>query len=97
MPSIDEVAMQFEPVHRGHVDVGDQTGCFGALRGSEKSGCRWEIIDPIAQRPHEPSHGLAKRPVIIDDRDQELVGQISSGVLLERTVRFLTVQWAQQA
>src|SRR5215468_3948498 len=52
------------------MDVGDQAGCFWKARGGEKFGCRRENVDRMAQRSHEPAHGLTKEPIIIDDRDQ---------------------------
>jgi DNA-binding NarL/FixJ family response regulator len=30
----------------------------------------WKSPDGIAQRPHEPSHGIAKEPIIFNDRNQ---------------------------
>jgi len=70
VPGLDEVAVEFNPGHRRHVDVGDQAGRFAETGGPEEIGCRRKDTYGIAQRPHEPSHRLAKRPIVIDDRDQ---------------------------
>jgi hypothetical protein len=67
---MNEVSMQFDPGHRRHVHVSDQADRFGDTRGCEEIGRRWKDLDSVAQRPHEPSHGLAKERVVIDDRDQ---------------------------
>ncbi len=70
IPRIDEVSVELESGNCGHMDVGDQTGGFDKARRCEEIGRRWESLDAVAQRPHEPSHGLAKELVILDDRDQ---------------------------
>jgi hypothetical protein len=62
--------VEFDAGHRGHMDVSDQAGRFDETRGSEEIGCRRESLDVVAQRPHEPSHGLAKELIILNDRDQ---------------------------
>ena len=67
VPCIDEVSVEFDPGHRRHMDVGDQASRFGETRGCEEIGRRWKSLDGIAQRPHEPSHGLAKEPIIFND------------------------------
>ncbi len=67
---IDEVSVELESGHRGHVDVGDQAGGFDKARGCEEIGRRRESLDAVTQRPHEPSHGLAKELIVFDDRDQ---------------------------
>ena len=67
---IDEVSVELESGHRRHMDVSDQAGRFDETRGCEEIGCRREGLDVVAQRSHEPSHGLAKVLIILDDRDQ---------------------------
>jgi hypothetical protein len=67
VPDFDEVSVQFDSSHRGHMDVGDQASRFGKIRGCEEIGCRRESLDGEAQRPHEPSHRLAKGPIILND------------------------------
>jgi hypothetical protein len=69
VPRVDKVAVEFEPGHRRHLDVGNQAPRFAEPRRCEELGCRRKYDNRIAERPHEPSQGLAKRPVIIDDRD----------------------------
>jgi len=32
VPHVDEASIELEPHHHRHVDVGDQTGCFGEAR-----------------------------------------------------------------
>jgi hypothetical protein len=70
VPRLDEVSVEFDPSHGRHMDVSDQAGRFNETRGCEKISCRREGLDGEAQRPHEPSHGLAKVPIILNDRDQ---------------------------
>src|ERR1700677_3800381 len=60
IPRTDEVSVELKSGHRGHMDVGDQAGGFDKARGCEEIGRRWEGLDPIAERPQEPSHRLAK-------------------------------------
>jgi hypothetical protein len=70
VPGRDEMSVEFDPGHRRHMNIGNQTGRFPQTRGRKEFGCRRENVNRVVQRPHEPSHGLAKRLVIIDDRDQ---------------------------
>jgi len=69
-PCIDKVFVEFDPGHCRHIDVSDQASCFTETRGFEEIGGRWKSLDGIAQRPHEPSHGLAKERIIFNDRNQ---------------------------
>src|SRR5262249_47488421 len=52
-PCIEEVSVELDPGHRGHVDVRDQAARFIKPRGLEEIGRRRESLDGIAQRPHE--------------------------------------------
>jgi hypothetical protein len=52
------------------MDVRDQAGGFDEARGCEEIGRRRESVDAVAERPHEPYHGLAKELIILDDRNQ---------------------------
>jgi hypothetical protein len=70
MPHIDEAPVEFESCHRGHMDVGDQAGGVDKARGCEEICRRWENLDAETQRPHEPSHRLAKELIVLDDRNQ---------------------------
>ena len=60
IPRIDEVSIELESGHRGHMDVGDQAGGFDKARGCEKIGRRRESLDAVTQRPHRPSHDSRK-------------------------------------
>jgi len=71
-PCIEEVSVELNPGHRGHVDVRDQAARFTEPMGFEEIGRRRESLDGIAQRPHEPSHGLAKERIIFNNRNQLL-------------------------
>jgi hypothetical protein len=51
VPSLDEVAVEFGPGHRRHVDVGDQAGRFAETRGREEIGCRRESLGAQAHNP----------------------------------------------
>jgi hypothetical protein len=67
---IDEVSVEVDSGHPRHLDVGDQAGGFNQAVGCEEIGGRRESLDGVAQRPHEPSHRLAKQLVVLDERDQ---------------------------
>jgi hypothetical protein len=67
---LNEMSMEFEPSHGRHVDVSDQASCFNETRGREEIGGRWESLDAVPQRPYEPSHGIAKGLIILNDREQ---------------------------
>ena len=69
-PHIDQASVELNAGHRGHMNVGDQACGFGKTRGSEEIGCRREILDGIAQRPHEPRHGRAMESIIVNNRDE---------------------------
>src|SRR5215510_692674 len=60
VPRTDEMPVEFNSGHRRHMDISDQAGGFDHTRGCEEIGCRRENLDSVAQRPHEPLHGLAK-------------------------------------
>jgi hypothetical protein len=70
VPRIEEVPVEFDPGHRRHVDIGDQAVRLSEAGGCEEIGRRWKSLHGITQRPHEPSHGLAKEPIIFNDRNQ---------------------------
>jgi signal transduction histidine kinase len=70
VPGIDEVPVEVDSGHSRHLDVGDQARGFSQAIGREEMGGRVESLDSEAQRPHEPSQGLAKELIIIDDRNQ---------------------------
>src|SRR5712691_1638333 len=71
VPHLYEMLVEFDPGHRRHVDVGDQASRFDETRRCEEIGCRRKSLDGVTQRPHEPSHGLAKEPIIFDNRNQK--------------------------
>jgi hypothetical protein len=62
--------VQFDAGHRRHMDVCNQAGRFDEAGRSEEIRGRRESLDVVAERPHEPSHGVAKVPIILNDRDQ---------------------------
>src|SRR5580658_4869855 len=66
----DEVSVELGTGHSRHLDVGDQAGGFDETRGRKEIGWRWEYLNSVAQRPHEPFHGLAKKLIILDNRHQ---------------------------
>ena len=67
---IGEVSAEIDSRHSRHLDVGDQAAGPGQVMGREEIGGRAESLDREAERSHEPSHGLAKELIIIDDRNQ---------------------------
>jgi hypothetical protein len=81
---VDEVSIEVEPGHDRHVDVGDQTGCFGEARGRQKFGCRRKRLDSIAQRSHEPTHGLTNGPIIFNHRNQYVFRHASMAIRFTR-------------
>jgi hypothetical protein len=87
VPHIDKVSVELNAGHRGHMNVGDQACGFGETRGGEEIGCRCEILDGIAQRRHEPPHGRAIEPIIVNDRDEWRFRHKASGSLLSRRAR----------
>jgi hypothetical protein len=80
VPCSDEVPVEFDPGYPRHLDVGNQAGRFGETRRREEIGRRRKSLDGIAQRPHQPSHRLAKEPVIFDDRNQQFLRHAASAV-----------------
>jgi hypothetical protein len=70
VPGIDKVPVEFDPAHRRHIDVSDQTGCFNETRPSHEIGRRRESLDGIALGFYEPFQRLAKELIILDDRYQ---------------------------
>jgi hypothetical protein len=82
-----EMLVEFDSGHRGHMDVSDQASRFDEMRGCEKVGCRRESLDGVTQRPHEPSHGLAKEPIILNNRNQYRFGHTASGSSLASAIR----------
>jgi hypothetical protein len=79
MPGFDEAPVELDTGHRRHMDISDHAGGFDETRGREDIGSRWENLDDIAQRPQEPSHGLAKELIIINDQDQWRFRHSASG------------------
>src|SRR5258707_2289221 len=61
------------------MNVGDQACGFAKTWGSEEIGCRCELLDGIAQRRHEPPHGRAMEPVIVNNRDERRFRHMASG------------------
>ena len=78
-PHLDEVSVELNAGHPGHMNVGDQACGFAKTWGSEEIGCRCEILDGIAQRRHEPPHGRAMEPVIVNNRDERRFRHMASG------------------
>jgi hypothetical protein len=70
MSRIDELFVELDSGHSRHMDVSDQAGGFDKMGGREEMGCRRESLDRVPQRSQEPSHGLAKVLIILNDRDQ---------------------------
>jgi hypothetical protein len=66
----DQVFVELDPGHPRHMDVSDKTGRFKETRRREKIDCRCVRLDIVAQGPHEPSHGIAKGRIILNERDQ---------------------------
>ena len=72
--------------HRRHMNVCDQAIGFAEMRRREEIGCRRERFDTVAPRPHKPSQGVAKEPVILDDRDQSRFGHTVSNTSIEPAI-----------
>jgi hypothetical protein len=49
MPHFDEVSMELESGHPGHMNVGDQAAGFDKTRGSEEIGSRRESLNSVAE------------------------------------------------
>jgi hypothetical protein len=79
VPHIDKVSIELNAGHIRHMNVGDQTCGFDETRGSQEIGGRYEILDSITQRRHEPPRGRAKELVIVDDRNEWRLRHTTSG------------------
>jgi hypothetical protein len=62
--------VQLNTGHGRHLDVGDKAGRIHETSRCEEFGCGRENVHSVAQRFDEPSHGLAKELIIINDRYQ---------------------------
>src|SRR3954454_21765948 len=60
VPCVDQMSVEFDPGHGGHMDVSDQAGRFGEMRWRHEIGSRRESLDGVAQRVQEASHGIPK-------------------------------------
>jgi hypothetical protein len=70
VPRVDEVSVEFNTGHPRHMDVSYKAGGFDEPRRREEIGGRRVSLDIVAQGSHEPSHGIAKGRIVLDDRDQ---------------------------
>ena len=70
VPRFDEVSVEFNTGHPRHMDVSDKAGRFNETRRREEIGCRRVSLDIEAQGSHEPSHGIAKGRIVLNDRYQ---------------------------
>ena len=86
MPGSDQMPVKLGTGHRRHLNVCDQAINFTEMRRREKIGCRWERLDVVAPRPHEPCHGGAKEQVILDDRDQSRFRHTVSSTSIEPAI-----------
>src|SRR5262249_8348375 len=66
-PCFNEMLVELDPGHRRHMDISDQASRFTKTRRCEEIGCRRKSLDGVAQRPHEPSHRVAKELIIFND------------------------------
>src|SRR6516165_6533121 len=80
---IDEMFVELNASHSGHLNVSDQTGGFRKERRRQEIGCRGERFDRVTQRPYEFLHGFSKGLIILDDRYQWMLrhrGFLSAGI-----------------
>jgi hypothetical protein len=49
MPYFDEVSMELQSGHPGHMNVDDQAAGFDETRGSEEIGSRRESLNSVAE------------------------------------------------
>src|ERR1700720_2577481 len=75
VPRLDQARVELDSRDLGHMDISDQAGGLVETARCEKIGRRWESFRGVTQRSHEPSQGLAKEFIILDDRDQWRFGQ----------------------
>ena len=66
----DELCVKFDTRYFRHVNIGDKARSGSDFRGSEKFDSGGEGRDLVAQRPKQPSQGVAKGLVVINDRDK---------------------------
>jgi hypothetical protein len=67
VPRFDEVSVELDTGHPRHMDVSDKAGRFNETRRREEVGCRRVSLDIESQGSHEPSHGIAKGRIVLND------------------------------
>ena len=67
VPSFDQMFVKLDTRHCRHVNIGDQAGGGSKFGRREEFGGGREHRNGVVQRLEEPSHGVAKGPVVIDD------------------------------
>jgi hypothetical protein len=66
----DELLVKFDTRYFRHVYIGDEARSGSDFGGSEKFDSGGERRNVVAQRPKQPSQGVAKGLVVINDRDK---------------------------
>ena len=74
-PAFDQMAVKLDTRYCRHVNIGDQAGGGSEFWGCQEFGGGREDRNGVAQRLEQPSHGVAKGLVVIDNRDQWLLRQ----------------------
>jgi hypothetical protein len=69
----DEILVEFKTAHRRHLNVTNQARRFKEMRRCKEIDCGREDFDRVSQGSHEPSHGIPKELVILDDGNQRVL------------------------
>ncbi len=86
IPGSDQMSVKLGSGHYRHLNVCDQAIGFAEMRRREEIDCRRERLDVVAPRPHESCHGVAKEPVILDDRHQSRFRHTVSNTSIEPAI-----------
>jgi hypothetical protein len=78
-PRLDEISVELNASHSGHLDVGEKTVGFRQETRSQKIGGRCEDFDCVPQRPKELFQRVSKGLIVVNDRYQSTFGIAACG------------------
>jgi len=70
VPSFGQMFVKLDTRHCRHMNISYYAGRGSEFGGCEEFGGRRKYRNSVVQRLKQSSHGVAKGPVVIDDRDQ---------------------------
>src|SRR6476469_1275171 len=65
MSGINQMSVELDPCHSGHLNVCDQASGLRQKRRCEETRRRRKCFDRVPQQTHELLHGFAKRLIIL--------------------------------